>query len=132
MLRDGEILKRDGLGRMLTTKERREAILAEFEQSGMSGTAFARLAGIKQSTFAWWVVQKRRGVGVAKGSKEGSGGAVQWVEAVVEKRAEVRASTTTKNGALWVEGPSGIRLELTEERHILWAAKLLRHLGETC
>ena len=27
-----------------------------------------------------------------------------------------------------VQGASGVRLELSEERHVLWAAKLLRHL----
>jgi hypothetical protein len=34
---DGKILKRDVLGRVKTPRERREAILEEFDKSGMSG-----------------------------------------------------------------------------------------------
>ena len=41
-----EILRSDKLGRVQVAQERREAILDEFERSGMSGIAFARLHGI--------------------------------------------------------------------------------------
>jgi hypothetical protein len=37
-----EILRSDKLGRVQVAQERREAILDEFERSGMSGIAFAR------------------------------------------------------------------------------------------
>jgi len=45
-----EILKSDKLGCVQVPPERREAILDEFERSGMSGIAFARHHGIKYQT----------------------------------------------------------------------------------
>lgn len=49
-----EILKIDKLGRVHVPAERREAILDEFERSGMTGAAFARHHGINYQTFASW------------------------------------------------------------------------------
>jgi hypothetical protein len=42
----------DARGRMQWPKEKREAILAEFAKSRLSGQAFAKQAGIKYQTFA--------------------------------------------------------------------------------
>ena len=50
-LTDG-IIKLDTRGRMRTTRERREALLAEFDRSGMSGQKFSAWAGIKYPTWA--------------------------------------------------------------------------------
>jgi hypothetical protein len=46
------LLKTDVLGRMQTPRDRRDSILAEFDRSGLSAPRFARLVGIKYSTFA--------------------------------------------------------------------------------
>lgn len=54
------IMKTDELGRVQTTPEQRETWLDAFEQSGMSGAAFARLHGIKYQTFAYWRQQRKR------------------------------------------------------------------------
>jgi len=54
------LLKTDVLGRGQIPRERREALLEEFERSGISAAQFARLAGIKYSTFAQWVQKHRR------------------------------------------------------------------------
>ena len=54
------ILKTDKLGRVQTTAEDRESWLDAFEQSGMSGAAFARLHGIKYTTFAYWRQCRKR------------------------------------------------------------------------
>ena len=37
------ILKRDALGRVTITREQREALLDEFERSGLKGMPFARM-----------------------------------------------------------------------------------------
>lgn len=42
-----ELLKTDVLGRARMPPEKREAILDEFERSGMSGLAFAKQIGVK-------------------------------------------------------------------------------------
>ena len=53
-----EVLKSDTLGRVHTPKARREALLEEFERSGVSGKKFAAMVGVNYQTFASWV-QKR-------------------------------------------------------------------------
>ena len=55
-----EVLKTDVLGRVHTPRARREALLEEFERSGVSGAAFAALVGVKYPTLAWWIQQRRR------------------------------------------------------------------------
>src|ERR1051325_9806589 len=50
----------DSKGRLRVSKEQRKAVLAKFEQSGMSAVKFAAVAGIKYSTFAGWVQRYRR------------------------------------------------------------------------
>ena len=54
-----QILKVDSLRRVRVPRARREAILDEFERSGLSGTAFAKLHGLKYSTFASWSLKRR-------------------------------------------------------------------------
>jgi hypothetical protein len=63
MMLKSEILKQDRRGRVHVPLQRREALLDEFEKSGVSGCKFAQLAGIKYATFAGWVRkrQKQRG-----------------------------------------------------------------------
>jgi len=114
---------------MRTTPERREALLAEFDRSGMSGQKFAAWAGIKYSTWANWVEQRRKKQGACapKETKPGGDGAnhVRWLEAVVSASTE-KASAKPKTGALIVHGPGGVRLELSDETQVVWAARLLR------
>jgi transposase len=125
-----QIVKVDRMGRIKTPRERREALLAEFDHSGMSGQQFAKWAGIKYGTFITWV-QKRRGKG-APGQAEdkpaavGMKSEVRWVEAVMEKATAKKSDANAT--VMIVHGPGEVRLELSEERHVLWAAKLLRHL----
>ncbi len=54
------VLKTDARGRVRVPLERREALMDEFEKSGLSGAAFARLVGIKYATFANWTEQRRK------------------------------------------------------------------------
>ncbi|MFT5466901.1 MAG: transposase-like protein [Verrucomicrobiales bacterium] len=49
-----ERLRVDARGHVRTSREEREAILDEFDRSGISGAAFAKLHGIAYSTFAHW------------------------------------------------------------------------------
>jgi transposase len=126
-----QIVKVDRIGRVKTPRERREALLAEFERSGMSGQQFAKWAGIKYGTFITWVQKRRKAkppLADDKPAPAGSKSEVRWVEAVMEKAAPQASTTAATSGMMIVQGPGGLRLELSEERHVLWAAKLLRHL----
>jgi transposase len=57
------ILKRDVLGRVTFTKEQREALLDEFERSGLKGKPFAKLVGVNYQSFASWIQKRRRARG---------------------------------------------------------------------
>ena len=56
----GQILSQDAQGRVLVSRERREALLEEYDRSGMSGVKFAQYVGIKYSTLAYWLQSRRR------------------------------------------------------------------------
>jgi DNA-binding transcriptional regulator YiaG len=58
-----EVLKTDVLGRVKTPRARQEALLDEFERSGVSGQKFAALVGVNYQTFATWVQRRRRARG---------------------------------------------------------------------
>jgi hypothetical protein len=124
---DGQILKRDAAGRVRTPREHREAILREFDQSGMSGQKFAKWAGIKYTTFANWLQQRRKQRQAPTGAKVTDD--VRWVEAVVGNRPRQKPGMKPAATGLIVHGPGGVRIEIHEEKQVDWAAKLLRHLG---
>ena len=124
---DGQILKRDSAGRVRTPRERREAILKEFDQSGMSGQKFAKWAGIKYTTFANWLQQRRKQGQAPTGAKVPE--EVRWVEAVRGSRPRQKPGMKPMAVGLIVHGPGGVRIEIHEEKQVDWAATLLRHLG---
>ncbi|EDY17783.1 hypothetical protein CfE428DRAFT_4822 [Chthoniobacter flavus Ellin428] len=122
-----QVLKQDARGRVWTPAERREAVLDEFERSGLPAAQFAAHVGVKYPTFASWM-QKRR-------KARGEGNALQkqrptvprlagWVEATVENVAKDRTQT------LVVHLPGGARLEVNHGGQVLLAAQLLRAWSE--
>lgn len=89
-----ELLKVDALGRVWTSADRREWLLDEFERSGVAGAEFARIAGIKYSTFATWVQRRRRPTGgcagpgkaeIAAGTRRAALPEPRFVEAKIER-----------------------------------------------
>lgn len=60
MIPESSVLKTDGRGRVRTPPALREALLDEFEGSGLSGMRFAALHGVKYPSFANWVQGRRR------------------------------------------------------------------------
>ncbi len=110
-----EILKTDDRGRVRVPRERREALLDEFERSGLSGAKFAAHYGLKYPSFAGWVQRRRR----ERASPGSAGGGVRWLEAVAEPTAAA---------ALTLHLPGGARLEITGAAQVPLAAALLRLL----
>lgn len=53
------IIKSDRIGRTRYSAEYKAEVVAAFEDSGMSGPAFAEQCGIKYPTFASWVAKSR-------------------------------------------------------------------------
>ena len=121
-----QILKVDTAGRVWTPRAQREAVLDEFERSGMPASKFAERIGVKYSTFAWWAHQRRklRGCGEAVQERRAEPAALKWVEAVAE---DAKPSSAVR--ALVVHLPCGARMEISDGSQAAIAAKLLRALG---
>src|SRR5476649_1626880 len=123
-----QIVKMDRIGRVKTPRERREALLAEFDHSGMGGQQFAKWAGIKYGTFITWVQKRRRKAAASQADDKlvptGMKSEVRWVEAVMENATAKKSDANPNAPVMIVQGAGGVRLELSEERHVLWAAKL--------
>jgi transposase-like protein len=54
------IIKSDRTGRTHYSSHYKDEVVAAYEQSGMSGQAFAEQCGVKYPTFAAWVAKSRR------------------------------------------------------------------------
>lgn len=121
-LLEDQVLKADVLGRVRTPPERREALLDEFEKSGMSGAKFAQFIGIKYSTWASWV-QKRGRQRKARGAS-GERVPMRFVEAMVP--TEKTAPSTDCRSTLRLHFPGGAHLAIADRPQALLAAELLR------
>jgi hypothetical protein len=95
----------------------------------MSGQKFATWAGIKYTTFANWLQQRRKQRQAQTPSGDQGTDEVRWIEAVVGGRSPRKTGGKSATTALIVHGPGGVRIEIQEERHVDWAARLLRRLG---
>src|SRR5271154_4758321 len=105
------ILRVDCFGRVTTTRERREALLTEFDRSGMSGQRFAKWAGVKYPTWASWVQKRRQEAGKAPKTRPKKN-KVRWLEAVVTRNVPAQESSPDGTVGLIVEGPGGVRIEV--------------------
>ena len=113
---------------MRVPRERREALLGEFETSGLSGAKFAALAGIKYATFANWVQQRRKvRAGAANEVTDercgGASGAVRLFEAIVEGRSETGLPGVMEG--LLIELPGGSRVRVGSPLQLQMAAELI-------
>ena len=131
---EGELLKMDRRGHVRVPRERREALLDEFERCGVSAAEFAAQIGVKYQTFAHWRQrreQKRATAGdsvalapaalMAPESRPG----IRWGEAVVEGSDGVESQAKPM---LRIALPGGAHLEIANEGEVKLAAELLRAL----
>jgi hypothetical protein len=119
-------------GQMRISRKKRKALLAQFDQSGMSGPKFAKQEEIKYTTFANWLQKRRRDRSTTIASPKsalGTGRKVRWLEAVVDGPQQNEPPTLPK-ATLVVHGPGGVRLELSDGKQVKLAAQLLRELGQ--
>ena len=115
---EGLLVKTDSKGHLRVSKEQRKAVLAKFEQSGMSAAKFAALAGIKYSTFAGWVLRYRRGK-----PRVASKG-MRFIEAVIGSDPNKPGSKT----GLILHLPGSVRVELSSVAEVPLAAALIEAL----
>lgn len=126
-----ELLKVDRRGHVRVPKERREALLDEFERCGVSAAQFAAHIGVRYHTFAHW--RQKRGQARCSGGKVVSSvtaaslqGGARWVEAIVEARSG--GDSPAAGSALSIALPGGARLEIAMASQVALAAELLRAL----
>lgn len=113
------ILKSDSRGRVRTPPEQREALLAEFERSGLPATKFSALVGVRYQTFATWVQRHRQQR--ARASKRASvPQPMRFAEVVVDKVSQPALQVTLPGGAL---------LSLTEPAQVPLAVQLIKALA---
>ena len=120
-----EVLKRDAMGRVRTPRVRREALVEEFEKSGVSAKKFAALVGVNYQTFASWVQERRK----AHGQGPSAAGPVRLWEAVVEGGGCGDRDAAGAPG-LWIELPGGSRLSVASPVQLAMAAELVSLLAQ--
>ena len=123
------IIKTDEVGRRQTPAARRERLLDEFDRSGLSAAKFATLTGLKYSTFAAWVHRRRKQPNSAAKVPAKSADPVHWLEAVMAT-AQTRGEPLP--AVVVLQLPSGVRLEVADERQAALAAMLVRALAKSC
>ena len=128
------ILRVDCFGRVTTTRERRAALLAEFDRSGMSGQRFAKWAGIKYPTWASWVQRRRQEAAQTPlpKARPKRNPPVRWLEAVVAKDGPVAESAPSGTVGIIVHAPGGIRVEIHEAKQVGLAVQFLREWKRGC
>lgn len=119
----------DTRGRVRISSEQRQAILAAFDRSGVSGAQFAKLAGLRYSTFAGWVSRHRKAKPGAKVATPPVAPArptpLRWVEAMMDPAGP--GQNPSPQGLL-VHLPGGVRLELTAPAQVPLAVALVQAL----
>jgi ferric-dicitrate binding protein FerR (iron transport regulator) len=129
------ILKRDVLGRVTITKEQREALLDEFERSGLKGKPFAKLVGVNYQSFASWIQKRRRARGddvAMAAAKRGSPAILRPTRPLRLLEAVAASTNTTIGSALEVVLPGGGKLVLNNASQVALAAELLNALRTSC
>jgi DNA-binding transcriptional regulator YiaG len=116
---EAALLKVDTRGRVRVSQEQRNAILDEFERSGVSAAQFAKLVGLKYSTLAGWRQRYRRR------KPPGRRPRVRLLEALVDPELSGGSSSSP---AVLLCLPGDIRLEVRCAAQVPLAAALVKAL----
>lgn len=137
-------LKRDVLGRVFVPKAQREALLDEFERSGLKGKPFAKLVGVNYQTFASWIQSRRRARGdYARLAATKSADTeptvmrkpvpLRLMEAVVAPLCSALPSEAVADLAvLELMLPGGAKVQVSNSSQIALVVKLLHSLRTSC
>jgi len=126
----GGLIRTDGLGRLRFTADQRKALLDGFEGSGLSASRFAAQHGVKYTTFANWLQQRRKsrpgGLSLPAPS-----GPTSFVLAEVSRDVPSVASISPP---LEVTLPGGAKLLVSDTAQAHLAAALIREFttGQPC
>lgn len=127
-----KVEKLDARGHMRRSADRRQELLAEFDQSGLSGPDFCALTGIKYQTLMGWLQRRRVQAKKHPGPPLPAPKALPphpnplWIEAVVEGSPGV-SSSPAKTGII-IRLPSGVEINVSSLEQASLAAAVLRSL----
>ena len=117
-----EILKVDEVGRVRTPPAKREAMLAEYGRSGMTGAQFARFVGVRYSTLMYWLQRRRKEAGpTGQMATPMPGIRVGW-------KREWRVRFPSLRTSWWKIG-GGVRMVVGNKAQAALAGELLRAMG---
>ena len=118
-----QVLPVDTRGRVRVSMQRREALLSQFDKSGMTGKRFAAWAGINYQTLCGWLQRRRKAGSQQPAVAEPS--SLQWVEATLEGESRQAPG----RGVLVVHLLGGARMEIGDGLSASLAAEVLRNLA---
>ncbi len=118
--------KRDTKGRRITPRARREDLLNEYEQSGLTQAAFARRAGVNYPTFASWVQGRRERTAVPVRPREPIRAQQQVQFAEVNFPSPTRHDLNPKADVLSVTLPDGVVVRGSDAAALVALVKALR------
>jgi transposase-like protein len=101
---------------------KREAMLAEYDRSGMTGAQFARFVGVRYSTLMYWLQKRRKEAGRGEPSATCGPDHPRWLEARVE-------GEVVKPENLVVEMGGGVRMLIANRTQAVLAGDVLRAMG---
>lgn len=139
--KEPRIMKRDAVGRVSYTVQQREALLDEFERSGLKGSQFALAAGVKYQTFAHWLQQRKHARGDY--AAQGRNRPLRLVEAVVAEVPVAAVATVdrpegalspamTQQQPLEVHLPGGARMLVATTHQAALAVHVIQALSRPC
>ena len=108
----------DTRGRVRASMEQRRAILTEFERSGVCAAQFAKVTGLKYSTFAGWLQRYRRA------KPKPSPKRLRLLEAVVAPGPGQERTS----GNVVVQLPGQVRVELSSLAQVQLVTELIKAL----
>lgn len=118
-----EILKVDEAGRVQMPSGKREAMLAEYDRSGMTGAQFARFVGVRYSTLMYWLQKRRKEAGRGEPrERTARPDHPRWLEARVE-------GDVPKCENLVVEVGGEVRMLVGSRTQAALAGEVLRAMG---
>jgi len=117
-----EILKVDEVGRIQTPPEKREALLAEYDRSGMTGAQFARFSGVRYASLMYWLQRRRKEAGRSEQVTTPGHNHPRWLEARV-------AEEIPKSGNLVLEMGGGVRMLVGNRTQAALAGEVLLAMG---
>lgn len=123
------LIKTDRIGRIHVKAEHREALLDKFEQCGMSGLQFAKLHGIKYTTFANWRQQRR--IKLNDYPVITTEAPSELVDSLAEVVIEAQSSTSESPPPhLQIDLGGGVSLNIQTDAELGLAVKLINQLRQ--